>query len=848
MSHHKTSWFIVVVLISLAVTFGACDYINPPAQNTPIDATCDEQSLIEALEKAHNDAGPDVINLYPNCIYILKQVKHTRVFINGQIHHSGLPHIQSEITIYGNNAEIDIQIDPGDPYIGHFLVDSNGDLELFDLTLKNGARFAGGAVIVLGGELYVSNTKFLNNLAYSEGEGTVGRGGAIYNDSGTIRIIDNSLFQDNLAGYANISDNHLGGAIFNLNGTLIIYSATFDDNAAIGNGGAIYSEKNPLDESNGMVTIDGSSFIDNWAYEDGGALYLNHETNGVIITTSEFLLNHADESGGAIFSKESDLAANFDVFKNNQATNGGAIFSRYSDLDLHENQFRENSAENCGAIMNGGTQFTVMGEGELGTAIQIISDLDISGGYFYDNQATLANGGAICHLEGYLSIQGTAFHVNQAEEYGGALMLVDDSELVGLLVHNNSARRGGGIAVGYLSEEPSVDPSLMGISTEISSSFFSSNQASSGGGLWAHHGGSVLITHSLFSANDSFYSGGGITQKGGDLYINNSTFYGNQALNGGGLYSIGYASSTLGIKHSTFAYNVATNDPSNSLRAGGGGLNINGTVILENSLVTLNTNKDCDLNQGLTYTRSGNYDSDSTCGVYMTKPDPMIGSLTDNGGDTKTVALQEGSPLIDTMTDCAGLTDDQRGVTRFKGNACDPGAYEFDPLNPPDPSRIVGDPEPKSSVPPDSSENCPSFEDLDISVVLLNVPADTLVLPLYFRFPGSVPGQDEAEFKAYLGHIESNKCDGQGFEDRLYCMFNLTPDLLGMALDLMLYIDDCEDPSYSLLKVSIPELKESSSGPKPQSQCSAGLNTDKCQAAGGDMSDGVVEAPYCICP
>ena len=58
---------------------------------------------------------------------------------------------------------------------------------------------------------------------------------------------------------------------------------------------------------------------------------------------------------------------------------------------------------------------------------------------------------------------------------------------------------------------------------------------------------------------------------------------------------------------------------------------------------------------------------------------PRLGSLSDNGGPTHTIALAAGSAAIDRIPrgsgDCRGA--DQRGVSRPQGRACDIGAYEF---------------------------------------------------------------------------------------------------------------------------------------------------------------------------
>ena len=85
---------------------------------------------------------------------------------------------------------------------------------------------------------------------------------------------------------------------------------------------------------------------------------------------------------------------------------------------------------------------------------------------------------------------------------------------------------------------------------------------------------------------------------------------------------------------------------------------------------------------------SGGYNVESpgnTCGFdpdgtdLVDVPDPMIGPLQDNGGPTETHALLPGSPALDQIpvVDCE-VSDDQRGVARPQGPACDVGAFELE--------------------------------------------------------------------------------------------------------------------------------------------------------------------------
>jgi len=869
MTHHKNNRFFILVLICVAVLFSACDNSPPAPQNPPFFPGCSESNLIGHINQANSTAGPDVINLYPNCVYTLTQVDNS-VMVGSTKVYNGLPAITSEITIQGNNATIEIQKDPGEPRFGHFYVDPSGDLELYDLTLKNGLRQLGGAVIVFEGDFFASSTYFVENGVGPMDMNNIipGRGGAIYNESGRVRIINNSIFLRNYASQPSSQGGDLGGAIYSKNGVLTVYSSTFDANSSNGSGGAIYAEKDLSDTSGGLVIIDDSYFISNRAVRDGGAISLINEANGVIITRSAFSFNQADGSGGAIFSEASDLTASFGTFEINTAALGGAIFSKRpaegdlssltskrstynhntaseiggaifsenSDLEIEDSNFNDNTANSCGAIRNGGSPSLDIIAGDLETAPRITSSTQIIDGMISRNAALQSHGGAICHVMGDLSIQGTLFTENQAVSMGGALLLLDTNQLSGIYASGNTAERGGGIAIGYPENyTPNSTWGLVNITvnTTITGSTFNYNQAIfRGGGIWSDHYGPTSISNSTFAGNASHF-GGGMSKYRGDLYIANSTFSGNTAWRGGGLMAMG--SSDVDITHTTFSNNMATEPDDTEVNFysnwGGGAVNLEGRASVENSLFVDNLPVNCQLRNGMNYSHSGVYSTDNTCGGTV-ETNPMIGLLLLNGGGTATHSLLPGSPLIDVLSGCAGVTEDQRGITRPQGANCDPGSYEFDPNDPPEPPLpppLPGDP------PDDSSSNCDPFENMDISVLVLNVPADTLVLPLYFRFPVDLPAQPE--FRALLGEFESDNCGLQGFPDRLYCMFSLPPEALGLALDLKLFVGDCVDPAYLQSGVSIPLPK-----------CNADLGEAACKVAGGTMSSSRTTAPYCICP
>jgi hypothetical protein len=143
---------------------------------------------------------------------------------------------------------------------------------------------------------------------------------------------------------------------------------------------------------------------------------------------------------------------------------------------------------------------------------------------------------------------------------------------------------------------------------------------------------------------------------------------------------------------------------------------------------------------------------------------------------------------------------------------------------------------------------CNPFFEMELSLVVLSIVEDIKVLPLYLKtlngaIPvlGVPPGIKPAEYYAMLGDVKSNSCGLQGFEDRLYCMFTVTPDMPGSVAEFSLYLGDCEDPVFTQQYVSIPEL----SSPK----CTTGLDEEACKVAGGTWKRPVTGGDYyCDCP
>lgn len=198
------------------------------------------------------------------------------------------------------------------------------------------------------GSLTINNSDFIENTAYAT-DGATGAiseafGGAIINNNDSNLIISNSRFLNNLA-YTTSNNNadSFGGAIYNAqDGKIDISNTIFSGNQAQHSGyeyavgGAISNGNNGLlSNDGGIVNITNSLFDSNKVgglpsgidskYAYGGAIFNNTTLN---ITDTVFTNNSANGEtalGGAIYNNNGTVtinATNANVLFNNNTTNG----------------------------------------------------------------------------------------------------------------------------------------------------------------------------------------------------------------------------------------------------------------------------------------------------------------------------------------------------------------------------------------------------------------------------------------------------------------------------------------------------------------------------------------------
>jgi len=386
-----------------------------------------------------------------------------------------------------------------------------------------------------------------------------------------------------------------------------------------------------LDGGGGAVTFVGgrivaidASFIDNSGATEGpdvagGAIY-GIGVGGVTVIGSRFTGNRA-ANGGAIGVLGGPLTIVNSTFNDNEATGRGANY-----VDGNGNQ-QGRGGNGGAAVMDGqGQELTICGSAFLGNR----------GGAF---------GGALFR---------TSY---QSEPTTIALSTFDDNEIPD---HADDASPSGAGAI-Y----------LQGSLVDLQSSTISNNRARTSAGVWIlGHGPdaparadlvNVSIVDNVVFPQDPFtetgLSGGLTIGDGTTGLLLNCTIAGNSAQ-----FASGIAGATPLQIRNTIIANTALNlyTPLNCSGSSfdnppaGGDHNLQYAWVDGNGVPT-------------------GPQSDMDCTPGITRADPQLGALGDNGGVTATRAPAAGSPAVAGGTDCPAV--DQRGEPR-DGATCTIGAVE----------------------------------------------------------------------------------------------------------------------------------------------------------------------------
>jgi predicted outer membrane repeat protein len=277
-----------------------------------------------------------------------------------------------------------------------------------------------------------------------------------------------------------------------------------------------------------------------------------------------------------------------------------------------------------------------------------------------DGEGPAPNIGGGIYNGGTLGVINSTFSGNNATG-GGAIEDIGTLEVVNSTFSGNDATGGGAIDTNG--------------NAQIINSTFSGNSATSGGAITVRDSGSAEIIGSTFSGNSA--TGGGAIENVGTLRVTNSTFSGNSAH----------------VQGSVIA-NLGTTEFTNSTLFGNSAIALDnysqGKITVSNTILASffsGSGANCEEGiEGMVTDGGFNIEKGTSCGFSeatgsLSNTDPLFdpAGLQDNGGPTKTIALQPDSPAVDLVGQeaCPPPQTDQRGVERPQGEACDSGAFEL---------------------------------------------------------------------------------------------------------------------------------------------------------------------------
>ncbi len=772
---NKKTILRVAALIALVLVLSGCGGGTLPPP-------CTTDFLIVSINNANNNGpGTDTIELAPGCVYELGVVDNT---IDGN---NGLPSITSSIVINGNGATIRRSTLSQKAAIRLFHISQGGDLVLNSVTLLDGMgmepvnvldpiRNAGGAIFNYG-VLTVNNSLITANRAKLTG-------GGIYN-AGTMTI-NNTTLDSNGVNIGN-EPGESGGAILNT-GTATVLNSTISNNIASQSGGGI--------GNSGTMTITNSTI------------------SGNSTTLSEI-------ASGAAIMNSGHITVSYTTIANNTSTTAGAVFSAPDTIEIHNTIIADNPGGDCSypptSMILGPN---ISSDGSCGGMITDDPKLDplANNGGPTQTHAIAANSPArdlafgLCPAadqRGDSRPHGSACDIGAYEFTGGGPSQSDPSVLTGFVFDDLNAD-----GVKDPGESPFAGVKLVlgdGPCTfgGLSQTNYSASDGSFQFNLLPPSAGTYCISiDPLNPPNDTILIPGGFT-----VPI-------------GGKFEITLTEGE-DISDILFGWDFQFS-----------GLDLQPNPVITNVVLSTTTPPDGGwVEVEVTIENQGAYPAENYELVLI----PHYGWGPPNpGGYVVLPTLMPGVPHTEVFS--PGVIYSPAGTYTLRVLVTD----DWYALGDPDSTGTNGDYQDFPITVTEAMSFCDPFFEMELSLVVLPILEDIKVLPLYLKteggvIPGLTPPPDDGqpwEYYATLGDHKSNSCGLQGFEDRLYCMFTVTPEMAGSVADFSLYLGDCENPVYTQLYVSIPEMKT----------CTKDLGEADCKAAGGTMSTGVTTAPYCICP
>lgn len=478
-------------------------------------------------------------------------------------------------------------------------------------------------------------------------------------------------------------NNSGGGVALLLGAELDCQDSVISGNSAgpVSAGGGIYS-------SNGDISLTRCQVTDNEAGSGGGIrLRIGHLAmeESLVSGNTGGLASGGIELEGYVSYFFGGYPASAEIIEslvtaNNTGGSGGCISGYFADIEI-----RDSVISLCEAEFDGGG---ILVQGSTYPFV-LYGDLSIVNSEVRDNQAGREGGGVHGRTANIRISDGSRIDDNESAYYAGGLALRNDTwfEITDTVISGNKAQ----VVSALWATEQRAD-------SAVRASRIANNEALVVGTVMLDGGAFTEITDTLISNNVAQDGLAGLFVSEQVIGLFNSTIANNQSISGksgfGHALSIGLSSEAT-VQHVTIAFNDSGGLSPTSSPAVQIGPDVQ--VAFDNTLIALNSNASGEtqfsqISRHDTATVSGRHNLLSHLPVDLfngtdlnnqVETSPGIKALTDNGGRSRTVALQPDSPAVDTGIWLLGFEFDQRGpgFPRIYGDDPDIGAFEFGPMD-----------------------------------------------------------------------------------------------------------------------------------------------------------------------
>lgn len=397
------------------------------------------------------------------------------------------------------------------------------------INFTNNVSDRGGAIYNETGNFVINadSVAFSGNTATNSG--AYQGGGAIVNVDGTVSFKDGTTVEF----IGNKAENGgVGGAILNTsflagdNGVVDltnVESTTFSGNTAT-DGGAIANIKGQDGSNPAEIKIANATFSNNSATANGGAVYNNNGTVTISKDANVLFTGNSANLGGAVFGDqkstlniEDGTTENHVIFEGNTATTAGGAIAAYADATINigaNTEFKNNTAvADAGGAIYADNSVLTIGEGVKFTGNKALAEQNPSTGEkgaagavyayntdvtikdnvtFEDNGSQYASGALyIWNTDGSTATIGkdVKFINNNSESaYGGAIGNFDGKLTIGegAVFDGNTAATDGGAIANMNFSGNTAELSVSGNTT------FKNNSATGNGGAISNAAGATV--------------------------------------------------------------------------------------------------------------------------------------------------------------------------------------------------------------------------------------------------------------------------------------------------------------------------------------------------------------------